>query len=92
MPDLTSLPDQLDATHATCRVVIETPKGPQQVLVRSGHGPLHPPRGAAGRMLFPEPITSINDVSRTMLSQLEEFFISYNRQRGMPGDRMPLAG
>lgn len=29
-----------------------------------------------------EDITSIKDVSRTLLSQVEEFFISYNRQRG----------
>jgi inorganic pyrophosphatase len=29
-----------------------------------------------------EHITSIDDVSKTLLSQVEEFFISYNRQRG----------
>src|SRR6478672_8938286 len=29
-----------------------------------------------------EDITSIDDVSKTLLSQVEEFFISYNRQRG----------
>jgi len=29
-----------------------------------------------------EDLDSINDVSKTMLDQLEEFFISYNKQRG----------
>jgi inorganic pyrophosphatase len=29
-----------------------------------------------------EDLESINDVSKTMLDQLEEFFISYNKQRG----------
>jgi inorganic pyrophosphatase len=29
-----------------------------------------------------EHLTTINDVSKTLLSQLEEFFISYNKQRG----------
>jgi inorganic pyrophosphatase len=29
-----------------------------------------------------EDITSIDEVSQTLLSQVEEFFISYNRQRG----------
>lgn len=29
-----------------------------------------------------EHIETINDVSKTLLSQLEEFFISYNKQRG----------
>ncbi len=29
-----------------------------------------------------EGITSIDDVSKTLLSQLEEFFVSYNKQRG----------
>src|SRR5947207_11733360 len=29
-----------------------------------------------------EDLTSINDVSKTLLDQVEEFFISYNKQRG----------
>ncbi len=29
-----------------------------------------------------EDITTIDDVSKTLLSQLEEFFVSYNKQRG----------
>jgi len=29
-----------------------------------------------------EDITTIEDVSKTLLSQLEEFFVSYNKQRG----------
>ena len=29
-----------------------------------------------------EDLESINDVSKTLLDQLEEFFISYNKQRG----------
>jgi inorganic pyrophosphatase len=29
-----------------------------------------------------ENVTSIKDISRTLVSQIEEFFISYNRQRG----------
>src|SRR5207248_5012366 len=29
-----------------------------------------------------EDLTSIDDVSKTLLSQLEEFFVSYNKQRG----------
>src|SRR5881392_871410 len=29
-----------------------------------------------------EDLTSVDDVSKTLLSQLEEFFVSYNKQRG----------
>jgi inorganic pyrophosphatase len=29
-----------------------------------------------------EDLETINDVSKTLLDQLEEFFISYNKQRG----------
>jgi inorganic pyrophosphatase len=29
-----------------------------------------------------EHIATIDDVSRTLLSRLEEFFVSYNKQRG----------
>jgi inorganic pyrophosphatase len=29
-----------------------------------------------------EHLTTIDDVSKTELSQLEEFFVSYNKQRG----------
>jgi inorganic pyrophosphatase len=29
-----------------------------------------------------EDIKTIDDVSKTLLSQLEEFFVSYNKQRG----------
>ncbi len=150
MSDLTALSHELDTDHATCRAIIETPKGsrnkfaydPQSGLFKL-HGML--PEG----MLFPfdfgfvpstlgddgdpmdvlvlmdapahvgclvdirivgviaarqtedgeterndrllgvsvhsyqhERITSIKDVSTTLLSQVEAFFVSYNRQRG----------
>jgi len=29
-----------------------------------------------------EDIATIDDVSKTLLSQIEEFFVSYNKQRG----------
>ena len=29
-----------------------------------------------------EDLESINDVSKTLLDQVEEFFVSYNKQRG----------
>jgi inorganic pyrophosphatase len=34
-------------------------------------------------------LTTIDDVSKTLLSQLEEFFVSYNKQRGK---RFKIAG
>jgi inorganic pyrophosphatase len=149
MPDLTALPHELDSSNATCRAVIETPKGSRNKFAydpKSGLFKLHGllPEG----MLFPfdfgfipatlggdgdpldvmvlmdapahvgclvdirivgviaarqtegerterndrllgvavhsyqhEDITTIKDVSTTLLDQVEEFFISYNRQR-----------
>jgi inorganic pyrophosphatase len=38
--------------------------------------------GAAIHSYEHEHLTTINDVSKTLLSQLEEFFVSYNKQRG----------
>jgi inorganic pyrophosphatase len=38
--------------------------------------------GAAVHSYQHRDITSVKDVSQTLLSQIEEFFISYNRQRG----------
>lgn len=38
--------------------------------------------GAAIHSYEHENLTSISDVNKTLLSQIEEFFISYNRQRG----------
>jgi inorganic pyrophosphatase len=38
--------------------------------------------GAAIHSYDHEHLTTIDDVSKTLLSQLEEFFVSYNKQRG----------
>jgi inorganic pyrophosphatase len=38
--------------------------------------------GAAIHSYDHEHLTTIEDVSKTLLSQLEEFFVSYNKQRG----------
>ncbi len=150
MPDLTTLPHELDATKATCRAIIETPKGSRNKFAYDPDTGLFELRGLLPEgMLFPfdfgfvpstlgedgdpldvlvlmdapahvgclveirvvgviaarqsvrgkterndrllgvavhsyqhESITSIDDVSTTLLSQVEEFFISYNRQHG----------
>ena len=150
MADLTSLPNQLDAKKATCRVIIETPKGcrnkfdydpesnlfmlagllpegmmfpfdfgfipstlgedgdPLDILVLMD-APAHPGclievrligiitaeqteegktesndrlMGVAVHSYQHEDIDTIDSVSKTLLSQVEEFFISYNKQRG----------
>ena len=91
MANLTTLPHQLHAKKGTCRAIIETPKGcrnkfdydPDTNLFMLG-GLL--PEG----MMFPFdfgfiPSTLGEDgdpLSKTLLSQLEEFFVSYNKQRG----------
>jgi inorganic pyrophosphatase len=150
MADLTSLPHQLDAKKATCRAIIETPKGcrnkfdydPESNLFMLGgllpEGMLFPfdfgfipstlgedddpldilvlmdapahtgclievrligiitaeqtedgktksndrLMGVAVHSYQHEGIATIEDVSKTLLSQVEEFFISYNKQRG----------
>jgi inorganic pyrophosphatase len=150
MPDLTTLPNQLDAQKGTCRAVIETPKGfrnkfdydPESNLFMLGgllpEGMMFPfdfgfipstlgddgdpldilvlmdaPAhvgclievrligvmsaeqiedgekqsndrllGVAIHSYDHEDLKTIDDVSKTLLSQLEEFFISYNKQRG----------
>lgn len=150
MPDLTTLSNGLDAKHATCLAIIETPKGsrnkfsydPETGLFKLGgllpEGMLFPfdfgfvpstlgedgdpldvlvlmdapahvgcqldirvvgvitarqtERGKTERndrllgvaihSYQHEDIDSIDDVSKTLLSQVEEFFVSYNRQRG----------
>ena len=38
--------------------------------------------GAAVHSYQHESLNTISDVSKTLLSQIEEFFISYNKQRG----------
>jgi inorganic pyrophosphatase len=150
MADLTSLPHRLDTKKATCRAIIETPKGcrnkfnydpetdlfmlggllpagmmfpfdfgfipstlgddgdPLDILVLMD-APAHPGClidvriigiitaeqsedgkkesndrliGVAVHSYQHEKIETIEDVSKTLLSQLEEFFISYNKQRG----------
>ena len=150
MPDLTTLPNGLDAKSGTCLAIIETPKGsrnkfsydPETGLFKLGgllpEGMLFPfdfgfvpstlgddgdpldvmvlmdaPAhvgcqldirivgviaakqtergktvrndrllGVAVHSYQHENIDTIDDVSKTLLSQVEEFFISYNRQRG----------
>lgn len=150
MPDLTKLPNALDAQKATCRVIIETPKGfrnkfaydpetglfelkgllpegmafpfdfgfipstlggdgdPLDVMVLAD-APTHVGclmeiriigiiaakqiedgktekndrlLGVAVHSYQHEDLRSIQDVSDTLLSQIEAFFISYNQQRG----------
>jgi inorganic pyrophosphatase len=149
MADLTKLPNQLDAKRATCRAIIETPKGcrnkfdydPESNLFMLGgllpEGMMFPfdfgfipstlgddgdpldilvlmdaPAhvgclidvrlvgiisaeqiedgdkevnnrllGVAIHSYDHEGIATIKDVSKTLLSQLEEFFVSYNKQR-----------
>jgi len=150
MPDLTSLPHQLDIPKRTCRAIIETPKGcrnkfdydPDSQLFMLGgllpEGMMFPydfgfipstlgedgdpldilvlmdaPAhvgclievrligiitaeqsedgktesndrllGVAIHSYDHEGLESIDDVSKTLLDQLEAFFISYNQQRG----------
>jgi inorganic pyrophosphatase len=150
MADLTTLAHQLDPAKATCRAIIETPKGsrnkfkydPESNLFILGgllpEGMMFPfdfgfiPStlgddgdpldimvlmdahahvgclidvriigiidaeqtqngkteknsrllGAAVHSYQHESLTTISDVSKTLLSQIEEFFISYNKQRG----------
>jgi inorganic pyrophosphatase len=150
MADLTALANQLDARKATCRAIIETPKGsrnkfdydPESNLFVLGgllpEGMMFPfdfgfipstlgddgdpldimvlmdaPAhvgclidvriiglidaqqtqngkteknsrllGAAVHSYEHEDIGSIGEVSKTLLSQVEEFFVSYNKQRG----------
>lgn len=150
MADLTSLPHRLDSKKATCRAIIETPKGcrnkfdydPESNLFMLGgllpEGMMFPfdfgfipstlgedgdpvdilvlmdaPAhvgclinvrivgiisaeqsedgkketndrllGIAVHSYDHEDIETIDDVSKTLLSQLEEFFVSYNKQRG----------
>src|SRR5438128_46666 len=150
MADLTTLPHQFDAKKATCRAIIETPKGcrnkfdydpetnlfmlggllpegmmfpfdfgfipstlgddgdPLDILVlmdAPAHvGCLIEARiigviaaeqiedgkketndrllGVAVHSYDREGLESIDDVSKTLLAQIEEFFVSYNKQRG----------
>ena len=150
MADLTTLPHQLDPAMATCRAIIETPKGsrnkfdynPESNLFMLGgllpEGMMFPfdfgfipstmgddgdpldimvlmdaPAhvgclidvriigvidaeqtqdgkteknsrllGAAIHSYEHERVDSISEVSKTLLSQVEEFFVSYNKQRG----------
>src|SRR6266480_7293096 len=150
MPDLSSLPPQLDAKKGTCRAIIETPKGcrnkfdydPDSKLFELGgllpEGMMFPfdfgfipstlaedgdpldilvlmdaPAhvgcliqvrlvgiinakqsedgktesndrllGVAIHSYDHQDLESISDVNKTLLDQLEAFFISYNEQRG----------
>lgn len=150
MANLTSLPHQLDIKKATCRAIVETPKGsrnkfdydpdaslfmlggllpegmmfpfdfgfvpstlgedgdPLDVLVLMD-APAHVGclidvriigiinaeqsekgktekndrlLGVAVHSYDHEDLRTIDDVSKTLLSQVEEFFVSYNKQRG----------
>src|SRR5580700_10854498 len=150
MPDLTTLANQFDPDKATCRAIIETPKGSRNKFDYDPESNLFLLGGLLPEgMMFPfdfgfipstlgddgdpldilvlmdapahvgclievrlvgvisaeqiedgnketndrllgvaihsydhEDITTIDDVSKTLLSQLEEFFVSYNKQRG----------
>lgn len=150
MPDLTTLPHQLDPAKGTCRAIIETPKGCRNKFDYDSESNLFMLGGLLPEgMMFPfdfgfipstlgddgdpvdilvlmdapahvgclievrlvgiisaeqsadgekerndrllgvaihsydhEDIKTIDDVSKTLLSQLEEFFVSYNKQRG----------
>ncbi len=150
MSDLTSLPHQLDAKKATCRAIIETPKGSRNKFDYDPESNLFMLGGLLPEgMMFPfdfgfipstlsedgdpldilvlmdapahsgclidvrligiitarqtedgkteandrlmgvsvhsyqhDDIETIEDVSKTLMSQLEEFFISYNKERG----------
>jgi inorganic pyrophosphatase len=93
MADLTSLPLQLDDKTCICRAIIETPKGwrnkfdydPDTGLFKLG-GLL--PEG----MMFPFDFGFLPstlgqdggplDVTVLADAQVEEFFVSYNKQRG----------
>jgi inorganic pyrophosphatase len=150
MSDLTTLPHQFDSVKATCRAIIETPKGsrnkfdydpesnlfmlggllPQGMMFPFDFGfipstlgddgdpldimvlmdaPAHVGclidvriigiidaeqtedgkteknsrlLGAAIHSYEHQDLETIADVSKTLLSQVEEFFVSYNKQRG----------
>lgn len=150
MADLTTLPNRLDIQKATCRAIVETPKGcrnkfdydpesnlfilagllpegmmfpfdfgfipstvgddgdPLDIMVlmdapahvgclidvriigiidaeQTQHGKTEKNSrllGAAIHSYEHEKITDISEVSKTLLSQVEEFFVSYNKQRG----------
>jgi inorganic pyrophosphatase len=150
VPDLTTLPHQLDPAKGTCRAIIETPKGCRNKFDYDSESNLFMLGGLLPEgMMFPfdfgfipstlgddgdpvdilvlmdapahvgclievrlvgiisaeqsadgekerndrllgvaihsydhEDIKTIDDVSKTLLSQLEEFFVSYNKQRG----------
>jgi len=150
MADLTTLPHQLDAAKATCRAIIETPKGcrnkfdydrdsnlfmlggllPEGMMFPFDFGfipstlgddgdpldimvlmdaPAHVGclmevriigiieaqqtedgktesnnrlLGVAVHSYEHEDLRSMDEVSKTLLSQVEEFFVSYNKQRG----------
>jgi inorganic pyrophosphatase len=150
MSDLTSLPHELDAKKATCRAIIETPKGSRNKFDYDPETNLFMLAGLLPEgMMFPfdfgfipstlgedgdpldilvlmdapahagclievrligiitaeqsedgkteandrlmgvsihsyqhEHIESVEDVSKTLLAQTEEFFVSYNKQRG----------
>jgi inorganic pyrophosphatase len=144
MPDLTTLANQFDPDKATCRAIIETPKGsrnkfdydpesnlfllagllPEGMMFPFDFGfipstrgqdgdPLDAPAhvgclidvriigiidaeqtqdgqtkknsrilGAAIHSYEHQDLITISDVNKTLLSQVEEFFVSYNKQRG----------
>jgi inorganic pyrophosphatase len=90
--DLTALPNRLDRKKGTCRVIIETPRGFRKARVI---GIIHATQtekgdtetndrllGVAIHYYEHEDLKSISGLSKTLFSQFEEFFISYNKQRG----------
>jgi hypothetical protein len=75
MADLTSLANQLDSKKCVCGAIIETPRGFRNKFDCD-------PPSVAVHSYDHAYVNSIGDVSKTLLHQLEEFFVSYNKQRG----------
>jgi len=74
MPDLTTPPRGLDTKKASCLAIIETPKGSRKKFSYDPEAGLFKLGGLRPEgMLFP--------FDFGFVSQVEEFVISYNRQR-----------
>ena len=72
---VTSLANQLDSKKCVCGAIIETPRGFRNKFDCD-------PPSVAVHSYDHAYVNSIGDVSKTLLHQLEEFFVSYNKQRG----------